>query len=343
MLAARPERKRERVAAAPRTMSIPAGLAGSRDRVGARSVPAAGSSAVVARSRSDREPWNHEGREGRTNVTKEVHGIDRAGSRPATGSPSASVTPMRTPCPPWFPSERHAVQTAHARPAEAAGNAPRRANVKHAARVARGVDVAFRQVLLGPMKNFSYVFGRDGKGVVVDPGFDAPRLAAIAREMGLAVETILVTHGHWDHVAEVDALRKLTGARVAAHPLSPARPDLRLADGEVATLAGVEVRAVHTPGHEPTSICYVVDDRWLLTGDTLFIGECGRADLPGSDPGLLWESLHVTLAKLPGRLVVCPGHDYGATPTDTLENQRKTNTTLAARSKAEFVAFMAEP
>lgn len=193
------------------------------------------------------------------------------------------------------------------------------------------------------MRNFAYVFGRDGKAGVVDPGFESAKLEDVVREMGLRVESILVTHGHSDHVQEVAPLRSRTGARVVAHPASPTRPDLAMGNDETATIAGARVRAIHTPGHEPSAVCYVVDDHWLVTGDTLFIGECGRADLPGSDPGALWDSLLNRLAKLPGDLVVCPGHDYGPTPTDTLANQVATNYTLAPRTREEFIRFMASP
>src|SRR5207248_237448 len=120
----------------------------------------------------------------------------------------------------------------------------------------------------------------------------------------------------------------------------------------------------HTPGHRFDSVCYVVDARsdsegrdaaaepqrggrvtgtHLLTGDTLFVGECGRVDLPGSDPVAMHRSLLTTLAKLPDDLVVLPGHDYGSRPTSTLGEERRTNYTLKSRSLDEFLAFMSEP
>jgi len=73
------------------------------------------------------------------------------------------------------------------------------------------------------------------------------------------------------------------------------------------------------------------------------VGECGRVDLPGSDPAAMHRSLLTTLATLPGELVICPGHDYGRTPTSTLAEERRSNYTLRPRSLDEFLRFMAEP
>lgn len=201
----------------------------------------------------------------------------------------------------------------------------------------------FEQVKAGPMENFLYLFGAGGKCAIVDPGFEAERLVRAARERGMEVTHVVVTHAHYDHVQELPRVRELTGAKVVAHPASPVNPDVPVGDGEEVDVAGVRVKALYTPGHEPTAVTFVVADRWLLTGDTLFIDECGRTDLPGSDPAAMWDSLLNRLARLPGDLVVAPGHDYGPTPTDTLARQLESNYTLRPRSREEFVRFMREP
>jgi glyoxylase-like metal-dependent hydrolase (beta-lactamase superfamily II) len=102
----------------------------------------------------------------------------------------------------------------------------------------------------------------------------------------------------------------------------------------------MEVEVVHTPGHRFDSVCYLVDGTHLLTGDTLFVGECGRVDLPGSDPVAMHRSLTQTLRALPDELIVLPGHDYGATPTSTLGEQKRTNATMQPRSLDEFLDFV---
>ena len=104
----------------------------------------------------------------------------------------------------------------------------------------------------------------------------------------------------------------------------------------------MEVKVLHTPGHSRDSVCYLVGKK-LFTGDTLFVGECGRTDMPGGDAGALYDSLFNRLLKLPDDIEVYPGHDYGARPTSTIGQERKTNYVLEPRTRAEFIEFMAEP
>jgi glyoxylase-like metal-dependent hydrolase (beta-lactamase superfamily II) len=102
------------------------------------------------------------------------------------------------------------------------------------------------------------------------------------------------------------------------------------------------VKVIHTPGHTRDSVCFLVEKK-LFTGDTLFVGECGRTDMPGSDAGALFESLFTRLMKLPDDTEVYPGHDYGPRPTSTIGAEKKNNYTLQPRTKEEFIEFMAEP
>lgn len=196
----------------------------------------------------------------------------------------------------------------------------------------------------GAMKNFAYVLGDDatGEGAIVDPGADHAKLLKVADGLGVRVTHVLLTHGHWDHIEETPQVVKATGARVAAHPANPARPDVPLADGQVLRLGGLEVKTHWTPGHVGDAVCFEVAGK-LLTGDTLFVGECGRTDLPGSDPAAMWHTLLTVLARLPRPLEVCPGHDYGPTPTSTLEREFRDNYVLRPRTRDEFVRFMSEP
>ena len=205
------------------------------------------------------------------------------------------------------------------------------------------------QVKVGPMENFAYLLARDGAGgadaadaILVDPGFEAARLVAEAASAGLRISDILVTHGHHDHIGAVAAVKKATAARVWAHESADHPVDETLHDGQRVRIAGLDVDVLHTPGHRFDSVCFVVGGH-ILTGDTLFVGECGRVDLPGSDVRAMHRSLLATLAALPGELVVLPGHDYGRTPTSTLARERVENQTLRPRTWEEFEAFMREP
>lgn len=202
----------------------------------------------------------------------------------------------------------------------------------------------FAQVKVGSMDNFAYVLGDEatGEGAIVDPGFEPARLVAEAGRLGVKVTHVLVTHAHFDHVRAVPEVVKATGAKVAAHRASPLRPDVPLDDGVVLRIGHVDVRVHATPGHQPDHLCYEAGGR-LLTGDTLFVGECGRTDLPGSDPRAMWRSLQEVLARLPRSLEVCPGHDYGPTPTSTLDREFRDNYTLRPRTIEEFLRFMQKP
>ena len=91
-----------------------------------------------------------------------------------------------------------------------------------------------------------------------------------------------------------------------------------------------------TPGHTPGGICIIVDNEAIITGDTLFIGDCGRTDLPGGDLAQMFRTLQEKIMPLPDHLIVYPGHDYGDKPFDTLGNQKRTNKTLIAKNLEEF-------
>jgi glyoxylase-like metal-dependent hydrolase (beta-lactamase superfamily II) len=201
----------------------------------------------------------------------------------------------------------------------------------------------FRQWRMGPMQNFVYLFARGGEGFVVDPAWEAPRLLREAEALGVRITHVLVTHGHPDHVNGVEAVRRATGAKVLAHESADHPLDLKLADGQVVDVAGLRIEVVHTPGHRFDSACYVVEGTHVLTGDTLFVGECGRVDLPGSDVRAMHHSLTQKVARLPGGLIVCPGHDYGPAPLSTIADETRSNYTLKPRTVEEFERFMREP
>jgi glyoxylase-like metal-dependent hydrolase (beta-lactamase superfamily II) len=207
-----------------------------------------------------------------------------------------------------------------------------------------GSRVILRQYKTGRLANFTYLIAGDGGGeaAVIDPHADVGRLASEAAALGLEVRWIFNTHSHWDHTMGNAEMAKLTGARVVQHERSPGPRDVAVAEGEILEVGGLPVRVLHTPGHTPDSICLIAD-RCLFTGDTLFIGECGRVDLPGSDPGAMYESLLVKIRGLPDDLEVYPGHDYGPVPHAPLGQEKATNYTLKPRSREEFLRFIQEP
>jgi hydroxyacylglutathione hydrolase len=201
-----------------------------------------------------------------------------------------------------------------------------------------------RQIKLGLIDNFCYLIGDEAtlEGAVIDPSANAPRIIEEVGKLDLIVKYVINTHGHADHTGCNDALKDATGASIVAHKLAKGAHDVSVDDGSVLKLGGIELKFIHTPGHTPDGVCVLAGAKALFTGDTLFVGECGRTDLPGSSAEALWHTFFEKLAKLPDDVMVLPGHDYGAKPFSTLGEEKKTNYTMKPRSVEEFVKFMAE-
>jgi glyoxylase-like metal-dependent hydrolase (beta-lactamase superfamily II) len=202
----------------------------------------------------------------------------------------------------------------------------------------------FKQVLVGTFQNFAYIIGepQTQQAALVDPAWEIDNLLSLCKAAGLSVSYVINTHSHHDHVQGNDAVVERTHAKVVAHRSSPVRKDIPVSDGDSVQIGSLKVQVIHTPGHCPDHICLLVDGN-VLTGDTLFVGECGRTDLEGGDPGAMYESLFNKLMVLDDSTEVYPGHDYGPRPSSTIGEERRTNYTLKPRTKEEFIKFMAEP
>ena len=155
---------------------------------------------------------------------------------------------------------------------------------------------------------------------VIDPGYQANTILEKLDALGLTLEAILLTHGHFDHVGAVKGLAADTDCRVflcaedtALPPMLTAGPLYytdTYADGTILNIAGLHIRIIHTPGHTPGGVCLLVDDV-IFSGDTLFAGGCGRTDL-GGDWSTLVRSLK-RLSQIEGYFKVLPGHGESTT------------------------------
>lgn len=185
--------------------------------------------------------------------------------------------------------------------------------------------------------NFAYlvVCPVTGQALGVDPGREPAVLLDELRRRGLSLAVLANTHGHADHVAGNAAVLAATGAPLAAHPAELPAVDLALGEGSLLSIGSLAVTVLHTPGHTPGSLAFYVDDA-LLTGDTLFVSRCGRADFPGSDPAALYHSL-ARLAALPAATRVYPGHDYGPQPVSTIAWERDNNPYLRCPDLDSFL------
>ena len=164
---------------------------------------------------------------------------------------------------------------------------------------------------------------------VIDPGYDADRILDKLETLGLSLEAVLLTHGHFDHVGAVKDLAAETQCDVYLHPDDLSMPPMMTAgalyytktyaEGSRLKLAGLDIAVLHTPGHTPGSVCLLADTA-IFSGDTLFQGSCGRTDLPGGDWATIGKSLK-RLAALEGNFWVYPGHG----PSTTLRDEKKYN------------------
>ena len=180
---------------------------------------------------------------------------------------------------------------------------------------------------VGPIGTCCYILWEEGRDdcLVIDPGGEPERIRKAAG--GRAIAGILLTHGHFDHIAGGQALTE-PGTRVFIHPLDePMLSDARLnagwalfrreitgpaatdtvREGDILELAGLRIRVLHTPGHTPGSVCYEIGEH-LFTGDTMFHHGWGRTDLPGGSEEALFRSLRRIL-PLSRERVVHPGHE----------------------------------
>lgn len=199
------------------------------------------------------------------------------------------------------------------------------------------------QFEVGPSQNFTYLVAdsEGGEGVVIDPSFGIDPVLEAIDERRVKVRYILNTHSHRDHVAGNADVRDRTGAKVVAHRLAPLHQDISVDEGDTVDSGRIHFQVLHTPGHTADSVLYIFEGH-VATGDTLFVGECGRTDLPGGDPSQMYDSLLGRVISLDDGLVVLPGHDYGTTPTSTIGREKRENYVLQPRSREEFVRFLKE-
>jgi hydroxyacylglutathione hydrolase len=219
--------------------------------------------------------------------------------------------------------------------------------------------IYLEQMELGPMQNFVYLIGDPvaHECVVVDPAWEIDTIVETAQARGMTITGALVTHTHQDHVGgslaswgmpgRIPGVEDLLGrvkAKVYVHKAE--REFLRGFGSDVvavdnhATLAigRLTLTFMHTPGHTPGSQCFLIDGR-LVSGDTLFIGSCGRTDLPGSDPAQMYESLTQRLAALPDSTMLFPGHNYGG-PSSTIGDEKRDNPFMRFASLGDFLRTM---
>lgn len=201
----------------------------------------------------------------------------------------------------------------------------------------------FRQLSDATTRTLSYLVAsrRGGKAALIDPvrgqlKFYLRLLEALDLELAFAIDT----HTHHGHDSALGALLMYTDCVTVMGRESRVDCVARhLRDGEVIELDGLELEAMHTPGHTPDSYSLLMDDR-VFTGDTLLIRGTGRTDLSGGDARQQYDSLFSKLLRLPGSTLVYPGHDYNGRHVSSIEDERRDNPRLQARSVEQYAALM---
>jgi hydroxyacylglutathione hydrolase len=215
----------------------------------------------------------------------------------------------------------------------------------------------FKQIEMGPMRNFVYLLGstESRKTAVVDAAWDIGEILRIAAEDEMEITHAFVTHCHPDHIGGefsgvhiqgVTELLEQVKSKVVVHKaeadfLSFLTPTdtIKVESGDVIDIGGVSIKILHTPGHTPGSQCFLIGNR-LVSGDTLFIGSCGRVDFPGGNAEEMYTSLTHRLMALPDETVLFPGHNYAQQEASTIGEQKKTNPYLQFQSLTQFLAAM---
>jgi len=191
------------------------------------------------------------------------------------------------------------------------------------------------------MQNFTYVLEDEqtGEAVIIDPSWDLDLVLGVVEKNNLKVKYVINTHHHFDHTIGNEAIVKKTNSKIIQHKASTLKNDQTVAEGDTIQFGNSQVTVFHTPGHSEDSICLIGDGK-IFTGDTLFVGNCGRVDLPGGSARKLYHSLFDVLYKMDENLMLYPGHNYGSSPTSTIGREKKTNFVLQPRTENEFSEFM---
>jgi hydroxyacylglutathione hydrolase len=218
-----------------------------------------------------------------------------------------------------------------------------------------------KQLELGPMQNFAYIIADPltHEAVVVDPAWDVDRVLQIIEAEDLHLKAALITHCHPDHLGgklmghripgtaellnrnqKIKAYLHKSEADFAGQIAGLSTSDLVRTDADTELKLGEHtLRFVHTPGHTPGSQCFLIEGR-LISGDTLFVGGCGRVDLPGSDPAQMYDSLVNKLKRLPDDTVLYPGHNYGDRATSTIAEEKRRNVYMRFERLEDFLGLM---
>lgn len=199
---------------------------------------------------------------------------------------------------------------------------------------------------LGPMENFVYLITdlATRQAAVVDPAWDVPQVAQYADNNNIRITDVLLTHSHHDHINGVEEILNRYDSQL--HLLKEEadfwqsnleKPAIHHG-GDNISLGESSIQVLHTPGHTPGSACYLLDGD-VITGDTLFVFGCGRCDLQGGDPEVMFNTLKKMGSELSSDTVIHPGHNYAEKNISTVDEQLAGNPFMHFDQCDEFVKY----
>ncbi len=204
--------------------------------------------------------------------------------------------------------------------------------------------MTLKTLVVGPFQVNCYLYHDEttGDGVIIDPGAEDSLIIDEIEKADISPKAILLTHGHGDHIAAVDGVKKhfniplyigrgeeellanpsANVSALFAQPIVAPPADRLLDDEELITLGSISLKVLKTPGHSPGGVCYLSEtDGILFCGDTLFYGSIGRTDFPGCSHQTLIKSINDKILKLPDGIICYPGHG----PQTTVGAERNNN------------------
>jgi sulfur dioxygenase len=205
------------------------------------------------------------------------------------------------------------------------------------------VVVIFRQLFDATSGTYTYLLAsrRGGEALIVDPVLEkVDRYLTLIRELGLRLVKAVDTHLHADHITGLGALRDSTRCiTVMGEQSSVDVVSMRLSDGDMLRIEGLELEAIYTPGHTDDSYSFRMQDR-VFTGDTLLIRGTGRTDFQNGCPRMQYDSIFNRLLRLPDETMVFPAHDYKGDTVSTIGEEKRCNPRLQVKSVDEYAALM---
>ena len=197
------------------------------------------------------------------------------------------------------------------------------------------------QIQVGNMQNFTYIVEDDdtNEAIIIDPSWELIELELLIKRNNLKIKYIVNTHHHFDHTLGNEAMTESTKAPIIQHESSELKHDITVKDGDYIEFGNSKLKVLHTPGHSKDSICLIGDNK-IFSGDTLFVGNCGRIDLPGGSAKELYHSLFDVLHSLDDNLVLYSGHNYGISETSTIGEEKTTKPVMQKRTEQQFVEMM---